>query len=412
MKIETMNEKHYSTRTTWFTLILSFSVLFLYWEESTAGRVTPFTYGAVGDGLVDDSSAVQSALDTGVVIDLAGGTFRISRTMNLVDGGGIQGPGRIIQGFDLTPPSSPISTHAAVSGAGNQVLLQNFQIQKPVANGSYTNGIVLTQGQGMVLKDLDISGYSARYGIHLIEVSNFEISGCHIHDFVMNTTADMIEDSPAGIRITRSQEGIVSGNRVLNIEVGSVGRESISPIRPEYGEQGYQSDCMTLQECSRVIVDGNVCQTTGEGVDLLLSKHCILSNNVISDTWHVGVKMLGVSFSNATDNHISDGYQGIQISYHPGFEAEGSGNTVNGNLIQNIGSPGSFGVPASERDTDGIYGIHIRNHGIAEGCRYNIVSDNVIVDTQTVKTTEEGVRNDGGPTNLVTDNSFTDQLTD
>jgi parallel beta-helix repeat protein len=412
---ETVKHTHYeASRIPWtwtFFLVLALGV-----GDSTAGAqpgpVTPYQFGAVGDGFIDDSTAVQAAIDTGDGVDLAGGKFKITQVLRIASGSLIEGPGTLIQAFDLKPPSSPQTAHALLAGGGNNIRLANFRIAKTSGDGSYSNGVVLDNGKEIVLHGLEISGYSARYGIHLIEVSNFEVSHCYIHDFMMNTSADMIEDSPAGLRITRSHHGIVSNNRILRIQVGPVGRESLSPIRPEYGKQGYQSDGMTIQESDRVTIEGNVCETAGEGIDLLLSRSCILSGNVISDNWLLGVKMLGVAFTTATDNHISDCYQGIQVAYHPGFETEASGNVLNGNLFRDIGSPGSFGVPASQRSFGGIYGIHLRNVGEPDGCRYNMVSDNVIVDTQVEKTTEAGVRNDAGETNRIEDNIFTDQVTE
>ncbi|MCA9410776.1 MAG: right-handed parallel beta-helix repeat-containing protein [Candidatus Omnitrophica bacterium] len=392
--------------------IVLFAALALPVDAQSVARVTPMDFGAVGNGFIDDSTAVQEALNSGQIIELVSGKYKITQSLQIPTGGGIQGPGTLIHAFDLLPPATPDTSHAVLVSSGNDILLENFRIAKQFADGSYSNGVVFQNGEGLRIKNLEISGYSARYGIHLIEVSNFEVSGCYIHDFRMNASADMIEDSPAGLRVTRSHNGTISGNRILKIEVGSTGRASISPIRPDYGPQGYQSDCMTIQECEGVTIEGNVCITSGEGVDLLLSKSCILTGNVISDTWLGGVKMLGVSFSNVSDNHISDAYQGIQLAYHQNFSAEASGNTVNGNVLQNIGSPGTFGVPGDQRGPIGVYGIHIFNGGFEDGCRYNIVSDNSIVDLQAVKTTEAGVQNDGGPTNLVTDNLFTDQLTE
>ncbi|MCB9769195.1 MAG: right-handed parallel beta-helix repeat-containing protein [Candidatus Omnitrophica bacterium] len=265
--------------------IVLFVALALPVEAQSVARVTPMDFGAVGNGFIDDSTAVQEALNSGQIIELVSGKYKITQSLQIPTGGGIQGPGTLIHAFDLLPPATPDTSHAALVSSGNDILLENFRIAKQFADGSYSNGVVFQNGEGLRIKNLEISGYSARYGIHLIEVSNFEVSGCYIHDFRMNASADMIEDSPAGLRVTRSHNGTISGNRILKIEVGSTGRASISPIRPDYGPQGYQSDCMTIQECEGVTIEGNVCITSGEGVDLLLSKSCILTGNVISDTW-------------------------------------------------------------------------------------------------------------------------------
>ncbi len=377
--------------------------------QGSVENVTPYDFGAVGDGIADDSNAIQSALSTRKVVSLPYGNFRTTRALTVPVGGGLSGPATIIPDFDLLPPSSPQSSFAAIVVTGDNVLLEGFKVKKVFADGSYASGVIGDHVRNLTIRGLEISGYSARYGIHLIECENFVISGCYIHDFMMDAGADMIADSPAGIRITRSHDGIVSGNRMFDIEVGPNGLQSISPIRPTYGPQGYQSDHMTIVQCSGVNVEGNICRTSGEGIDMLLSESCNISRNIITDIWFQGFKMLGVSYCTANGNFFSDCYQGVGFAYHGALEEEASGNTVNGNVFLDIGSEGSFGIPARDRVSfGGTHGVDIHDQNLT---RYNTVTDNVVVDTQAVKTTESAVRNAGGPTNHVAHNIFATEIT-
>jgi parallel beta-helix repeat protein len=387
-------------------LIVCISFVALAWVAAAA-PVTPGDYGALGNGVADDSSAVQAALSTGRIIHLVGGTYRITQRLDVPANGGIVGPGTIVHDFNLSlPPDDPISLDAALWVGGDDVQLSDFTIRKVFTDGSYSSGIVVDHRAGALIRNVEISGYSARYGIHLIECSDFEVSGCYIHDFMMNTTADMIQDSPAGLRVTRSHRGVIAGNRVFRIEAGPIGRASISPIVPSYGPQRYQSDNMTLTQCSGIAVTGNVCVTSGEGIDMLLSTACTLSGNVISDTWFLAVKMLGSSFCSVTGNYITDSYMGIYLGYHPVQLVEASGNTISGNVILDIGAPGSFGTPPDR--TWGVRtGVDIHD---ASGNRYNVITDNMIADTQAIKTMVMGVNNNGGPTNLITDNIYTTEM--
>jgi len=379
-------------------------------ERATTSAVTPTRFGAIGDGVADDTAAVQSALDTGRVVQLEGGRYRITRRLDVPAGGGVSGPGTIYHDFDASPPpGNPSPADTALHVMGDGVLFQDFAIEKRFRDGSYGHGIVAERVDGLSIRGLDISGYSSRYGIHIIESTDFEVRGCHIHDFLVNSASDMIQDSPAGLRITRSHRGVVAGNRVVAIEVGPAGRRSLSPIRPEYGPQGYQSDHITVVSSSRIAVTGNVCTTSGEGIDLLLSNSCVVTDNVISDIWFQGIKMLGASLCTVNGNLVSDCYQGIGLAYHGGLDAEASGNSIVGNVLRDIGSAGSFGIPAADRvQVGGTHGIDVHDPGT---CRSNVIGGNVIADTQPEPTTESGVRNLGGPTNRVVDNVFTDDLT-
>lgn len=371
--------------------------------------MTPRDFGAVGDGVTDDSAALQQALQTGRVVHLHGGRFRITRRLDIPAHGGLTGPGTIVQDFDNpTLPGTPGVHLAALRISGNEVLLEGFRIEKKFIDGSYACGVVAEHVTGVRIRNLDISGYSARYGIHLAECSSFEIAGCHVHDFMMNAAADMIADSPAGIRVTRSTDGSIAGNRVLRIEVGPSGRDSISPIRPKYGKQGYQSDCVTIQEGKRIILSGNLCKTSGEGIDMLLSQDCTLANNIVSDIFFQGFKLLGVSYCAVTGNYLEDCYQGIGLTSHSGVNAQASGNSILGNVIRNTGSPGSFGIPGAQRVRfSGTHAIELHD----AGCCNNAVVGNVITDTQTVKTTDSGVHNNGGTANLVANNVCTGEVT-
>lgn len=375
-----------------------------------ADPVTPGDFGAAGDGVANDQPALQAALNTGKVVHLEGGTYRITSRVDVPADGGIVGPGVIVHDFNITlPPDDPSSLDVAVRVIGDNVELSGFKLRKVFTDGSYSNGIVVDNRKDFRFRGLDISGYSARYGIHIIESTDFEVSGCYIHDFMMDTTADMIADSPAGLRITRSHRGLVNGNRILRIENGPTGRASISPIRPDYGPQGYQSDCITAAQCTGLTFTGNMLLTSGEGLDLLLSNNCTVAGNVISDIWFQGVKMLGVSFCSINGNYFADCYQGVGMVYHGVFDAAASGNTVSGNVFRDMGSPGSFGVPGPGRvGFSSVCGVLIHGEG---DCRYNVVSDNMIADTQATKTMAVGIINDGGPTNLVTDNIVTNAMT-
>lgn len=368
--------------------------------------VTPFDFGAAGDGAADDTSAFTQALATGKIVSLQGGKFRLTSRMVVNPGSGVVGPGEVIQDFDVLPPDPPSDSGVVFFTTGDGVRFENFKLTKPFTDGSYAYGIVANSVEDLKIHGMDISGYSARYGIHIIESKSFEVSNCYIHDFMVNTTTDMIADSPAGLRITRSRDGIVSNNRIERIEVGPEGLTSISPLVPDYGPQGYQSDHMTIVQCQNVTIEGNICITSGEGIDMLLSDSCVLSANIIKDIWFQGFKMLGVSYCSITGNFFSDCYQGVGLAYHGTFDKDASGNTIVGNVFRNIGSPGSFGIPAAGRVNFGSP-VAIDVHDIE--CRDNIISLNNVIDTQETPTTSQAV-NDAGSGTLSQNNRFVTSL--
>ena len=325
----------------------------------------------------DATPVISAALQKfGTVRLMDGATFRLGSSVRLASGQGLVGNAIVVPDFDHPVESG--MANAAILIAGNDVRVEGLTIRKPFKDGSYGIGVAVTSGRkNITIRNLEISGYSARYGIFAVESSELEISGCTVRDFMMNAAADMISDSPAGICLKRCTNAIVSNNRVFRIEAGPQGRASISPLSPRYGPQGYQPDNIFVGQCQAVAIVGNVLQTSGEGIDVLLSSNCTISGNVIRDIWFQAVKMLGVSSTSVDGNLISDSYQGIGLATHSKFNAECENNVISDNVILNTGSPGTFGVPGPGRVKFGTTaGIDLHDTS-----KNNIVANNLIRNT-------------------------------
>lgn len=356
-------------------------------------------YGLKGDGQSDDTAALQAAIQAQKRITLPQGRYRITGSLVLDAGCGIAGSGTLDVDFDTLQADG---SNAALRCQGSNIRIEGIKIAKRFVDGSYGIGILLG-GQGhkdIRIHGVDISGYSARYGIHLVECEDFEISNSHIHDFMMDSSADMIRDSPAGIRVTRSRRGVISNNRIFRIEVGSGGRVSASPMVPKYGKQGYQSDLMTVVACREIAITGNSLATSGEGIDLLLSQECTVAGNTIRDIWFQGIKMLGVSFTTISGNVIRDCYQGVGLADHAQFHSDCCGNAISGNTILDSGSAGSFGVPGPGRVRYGVpAGVDVH-----DASDYNVITGNVIMDTQAVKTMKAAIAANSAQHNVIANN--------
>lgn len=378
-----------------FVWIAGVSVVVIWLLLTGGGRgdaqitpVAPQQYGAAGDGVRDDTRSVQEAIDRHDHVMLPSGTYRITSHLRLRSGVTVSGPGVLLVDFDIPLDATNSSNNAALYGNGlDNVLLEGFSIRKSFVDGSLASGIVIDNSSNIVMRRLQISGYSARYGIHLIESDNFEISSCYIHDFMVNTATDMIRDSPAGLRVTRSSNGTIANNRILNIENGPEGRAALSPFVPDYGPQGYQADGMTVMDSRYISIVDNVIRNSGEGLDLLVSTSLTVTSNVIRDIWFQGIKMMGTQYSAVSDNVIEDAYQGIGLAYNPVMDKQSDGNTITGNIIRGIGSQGLFDIPGKGRvPYHDCYGIDVPDQSVN-----NVIAGNVIVDTQETRTMAWGI---------------------
>jgi hypothetical protein len=340
-------------------------------------------FGATPDDTTFDHAAIQAAINANTSVYFPSGEYWINAKLTIPAGrtlyGPTAGPPAVIR---VRHDTGTDANNYAFEIAGDGVTIKDLVIDKDFVDGSYGVGIIANGRKDITISGVEIRDYSVRYGIHLIECENFEIVSCYIHDFMMNqtnpggTSADMIRDSPAGIRITRSIGGSIRDSRVHNIEVGALGRATISELVPSYGPQGYQSDCITLSDCSGIVVENNDLWNSGELVDVLVSDHCIVRNNTMQMAYLFAVKCIGSQNSTVTGNYLGDAAIGIVVVDHYAngqLNEQCTGNFIERNDIVNCGSRGIWNIAASSRLGYAISGIYVDND--ASG---NTVSNNDI----------------------------------
>ena len=362
-------------------------------SETSALFVPPPAGGA------DAAPALRAALlQSDDVRLLDGATYTIGSFVVIGSNKAVSGAASLVPTFDL--PVQASDANATLILEGENIRLQGLSIAKPFIDGSYGIGVLVRPGSRNVsLRGLNISGYSARYGILAVESVGVEITGCTVRDFMMNVSSDMISDSPAGIALKRCTNSVVLNNEIRKIEVGPQGRASISPLVPTYGPQGYQSDHIFAGQCVGVLISGNTMETSGEGIDVLLSRQSTVSGNTIDDIWFQGVKMLGASSLNVSRNTISNCYQGIGLATHPLPGGECENNTVTGNSIFNTGTPGSFGVPAPGRVPYGVTAAIF----LGGTSRSNTITFNTITNPDPVAQMTAAIQTNSQP-NTITNN--------
>jgi len=311
-------------------------------------------YGATPNDSTNDEAAIQAALNANASVYLPPGEYWLNSKLVVPAGRTLYGPSTgapavLRVRFD----TGTNANNYAIEITGNDVVIKDLVIDKDFIDGSYGVGIIADNRSNITISGVEIRDYSVRYGIHLIECSNFRITKCYVHDFMMNQSnpdgneADMIQDSPAGIRVTRSTNGVISDSRIHNIEVGPLGRTSISELVPSYGLQGYQSDCITVSDCSGITVENNNLWNSGELVDTIASDNCVVRNNTMQMGWYLGIKSIGAQNSVYKDNYIADCAIGLILIDHTQTGEESTGNLVDGNDFVNCGSAGIWNIAAA-----------------------------------------------------------------
>ena len=322
------------------------------------------SYGATPNDGESDAASIQTALNNHASVYLPAGDYVLDAPLVISHGRRLFGPSngdpaRLRIAHDSGAPNAG---NYALHVIGNGVTIADLAIDKDFVDGSYGVGIHAERADNLFISGVEIQDYSVRYGIHILESDEFEIDDVFIHDFMTNVggsdAPDMILDSPAGIRVTRSTIGAIRNSKVHNIEVGADARASVSEFVPSYGPQGYQSDAITISDSSGVYVESNNLFNSGELVDVLVSDGSVVRDNTMQMAYLIGVKVIGSQESIVTDNYVGDAAIGLWMGDHSSGE-QATGNQIYSNNFVNNGSPGIWDAPAAIRIPFSISGVYV-----------------------------------------------------
>jgi parallel beta-helix repeat protein len=384
-------------------------------------------FGAVGDGVADDTAAIQAALNSGASVFLPSGTYNISSALTIPTNGQEfigQGKGKSIIKQTATNKNGIIIT-------GNNVYVGHLQVRDIVrSSGSAEfSGVVWGAVDGTVIENVKVDtsddsgircGYDLVGGV-VVPSTNSKILNCEITNIVGQAGAlgggfgieitgafdctclgnDIEGVGLHGIRITGSSRCMIANNQIDNwAEVG--GGEGI------HVSGGFSPLISSFQN----VVTGNILTlssnivSTADRVGVFLADDaidCVVSSNIItmSDAngysqaggningmWiRQGSGSSGVSTSRAViSNNVIKGslYLGINAAndisqtlitdniirdfYAVGIQlGNDSGETIDSNISGNTISGNPLATTA--------YGIN--NVGTLNGC---VISNNIITD--------------------------------
>ena len=181
--------------------------------QPMAGSVSVHEFGARGDGVADDTAALQRALASGQSLFVPAGTYVVDRRLDLARRGqsiaGVGKASRIVQhgrGEDAT-------LLRAVALGGHRLSGLSLQPGTVTDRLTFGYGIALFTSSGCRIFDCEIFGHR-RGGIGLFDTSDCFIERNEIHDSVVQP----------GTGVTQSQTGCdiyVGGNSARNQIMGN-----------------------------------------------------------------------------------------------------------------------------------------------------------------------------------------------
>lgn len=274
-------------------------------------------FGAIGDGVTDDTAAIQDAIDyigSDGTLEFPDGTYKVTATLTL------SGNGVWLQG----------SLNSFIKRYGAFEILE--------VTGNYNK-----------ISDMQFSGNKASYpfptyprsAILMVSGDFNSITGCQIED--SNSHGILFRTGGA------PQFNLVENNIVLNCEEIGIAHDGGTDNRilgNHVSGCGYEG--ITLDQSSyRCIVDSNRlnanCLNGGVGsIGVDWTDLCVISNNVITDSGAINAitfqNNLGPSNNNVISGNVFDGNPAYAIELKTNTGGSCAGNVISGNMFRTAGS--------------------------------------------------------------------------
>jgi len=334
----------------------------------------PIRANVVADGTTDNTTVIQTALNTGRPVLLPQGTIKITSRLTSVAGSSLLGvPGtKLYMGtaagqFDGT-------NYNAADGTGLLITHDNFEVRDVWFDMQYADdldvcAIVLRSCTNSRILDCEFSNFSKSKVVRTESATDFVVSGCYWHDITTNSSTNGqvtgldVDDNRPGAASIR---GLITNNLFEDITVGASFEAAF----------GYQTDAINISHegTSQIVIANNVIRLVGEGIDCF-GKQNTITANTIEGVKGAGIKLVhGASDNIITSNNINDAkIWGIVLAGSAATSTNTSRNLIANNHIARIDVGSTSSVTSS--------GIGFIDNGGTGKPVDNTVRDNVIADS-------------------------------
>lgn len=308
---------------------------------------------AQGDGLADDTAALQQVLDRGETVVLATGkTYRITRRLDIRhDGGGILGDGSATLlmesapgAFDNEVPERRYQANAVgvmADGIAAPRLEGVRIVYKGMVDERIVKAVAFRRCSAISIRGNDLSGFSKADGIIYVGASTGGvIARNHIHDSSTNSaTRGQISGIVTDDDDQASSDLRINGNDIHDLTVGD-------RFKAQFGVQ--TDGINTTARSVNLTIARNRIRNVGEGIDTF-AKGGRIEANEISNAREYGIKLMhGAAGITVSGNVIrQSGRGGIVLAGSNQDLGDTAENVISGNVITGVDGNGEHGDTAT-----------------------------------------------------------------
>ena len=360
-------------------------------QPRPSAGASPEAFGARGDGVADDSDALQKALNTGGTVHLtAGRQYRVTHRIFVPSGAGVTsdgGLGWIVLGTRPGEFGDKTDFGLYVNNATG-VTLQNFGLRLEHRDPAYVHGIGVLSSSNVTVRGVEIKDFAQLYGVIVRGSHDVTLDRNYLHDFHIETAPDCGLDPPTrvpttsdrpdgscgkiiGLKVEPARNGDgwiesynvrITGNRIENLTVGPAFErlwgyqsEAINVASPQ------DSDAMPVNWLSHdILISGNRISNVGIGINSY-SLRARIEGNTITGAAKFGIELIHGAQDNLVQGNVIDrpAYAGVYVRGTP-KERTVRGNVISGNTITGAGQDGRP-HPHGDWAGNSPYGVYCLN---------------------------------------------------
>jgi hypothetical protein len=355
---------------------------------SSATMLDVKAYGAVGNGVTDDTAAIQSAAlaasSQGKQLFFSAGTYAVSSSLQMPT--------------NATWTASP-NTATLVATAGNTI------ISSVVTQNDTLSGLTLSGGTsspdnaaalfvGYKTTGLTLSGDTIRdtngIGVVLSDVNQTKVINSNFSN--IGNTADLA-NSHQGVAFSNDVAGYGNQNSVTGSNFSNIGLDAISAtsqagfsavsntvntgsINPGWGsENAAAAGFYGINDTNLIVADNVIKNSSGNGIDIAVSSQVSVYQNSVSGSGAAGIGLFSVTTGAASWNTTTNNNALNHFGFKGGIVLDANGQS-NITLAHNVS--GNTGSTQTQ-----LYGIQVVNGQYSNASNLAIAQDNVLTGNKT-----------------------------